>query len=138
MKGILFLCVANSVRSQMAEGIARALAPAGLAVWSAGSYPGSVHPLAVAALAEIDIDISRQTSKGIGAVPLEAVDTVVTLCREESCPLPPRLTRRLHWPLADPTAAADPLEAFRRVRDDLRGRIAALLRDEGSGPAPSA
>ena len=128
MKGILFLCVANSVRSQMAEGIARALAPAGLAVWSAGSHPGSVHPLAVAALAEIGIDISRQSSKGIAAVPLEEVDTVVTLCREESCPLPPRLTRRLHWPLDDPTAMPDPLDGFRRVRDDLRGRIAALLR----------
>ena len=134
MKGILFLCVANSVRSQMAEGIARALAPQGVAVHSAGSHPSYVHPLAVVALAEIGIDITAQRSKGIEAVPLETVDTVVTLCAEESCPLPPSLTRRLHWPLPDPTAGADPLEGFRRVRDDLRGRIAALLRAEGDEP----
>ena len=85
MKSILFLCVANSARSQMAEGIARSLAPRALKVYSAGSAPSRVNRLAVQVMDEIGIDITRQTSKGIDAVPLKRVDLVVTLCAEEVC-----------------------------------------------------
>ena len=85
-RGILFLCVANSARSQMAEGIARTLAPAGVEVFSAGSNPGRLNPLAMQALAEIGIDLSGHRSKGIPEVPADRVDTIITLCAEEVCP----------------------------------------------------
>jgi arsenate reductase len=131
MKGVLFLCVANSARSQMAEGIARSLAPAGVTVWSAGSRPTGVRPEAIAVLREIGIDISRQRSKDVAEIPAGEVDTVITLCGEEECPLFLGQATRLHWGLPDPAAVsgneAARLDAFRRVRDELRRRIAQLL-----------
>src|SRR2546422_4545053 len=99
MPTILFLCVANSARSQIAEGLARTLAPPGYRFWSAGSEPGTVNPLAVAVMKEQRIDISQQRAKGLPAIPLGEVDTVVTLCAEEVCPVVPGTARRLHWPL---------------------------------------
>jgi arsenate reductase len=114
---ILFLCVANSARSQMAEGLARAMAPPGYRFLSAGSQPGELNPLAVRALAEEGIDISHHRAKGLEDVPLAEADVVVTLCAEEVCPVVPGAVGRLHWPLPDP--ALD-LAAFRRVRDELR------------------
>jgi len=119
---ILFLCVKNSARSQMAEGLARALAPAGYRFLSAGSDPGVISPLAIAALAEQRIDISQQRAKGLGAISLDQVDTVVTLCAEEACPVVPGQVRRLHWALPDPKDLA----SFRAVRDDLRLRLPSL------------
>lgn len=129
-RALLFLCVANSARSQMAEGIARHRAPH-LEVWSAGSRPATVNPLAVAALAEIGIDISPHRSKSLDEVPKERVGTVVTLCAEEVCPVFPGDVVRHHWPLEDPAAATGSegarLAAFRKVRDELRLRIERLL-----------
>lgn len=129
-RALLFLCVANSARSQMAEGIARSRAPH-LPVMSAGSCPTSLHPLAVEALAELGIDISAQRSKSVDEIPKERVRTVITLCAEEVCPVFPGDVERLHWPLPDPAGAgetdAERLAAFRRVRDELRGKIEALL-----------
>jgi len=131
MRGALFLCVANSARSQMAEGIARAMLPPDVKVWSAGSRPTSVRPEAIAVLAEIGIDISGHRSKAVAEIPAAEVDTVVTLCGEEECPLFLGQATRLHWGLPDPAAAtgseAERLTAFRRVRDELRARIADLL-----------
>jgi arsenate reductase len=131
MKSILFLCVANSARSQMAEGIARSLAPRGLKVYSAGSAPSKVNRLAVQVMDEIGIDITRQESKGIDAVPWKSIDLVVTLCAEEICPILPEKVERIHWPLPDPAAAGggrrEKLGAFRRVRTELRLRIGSLL-----------
>ena len=131
MKGILFLCVANSARSQMAEGIARASAGPGIKVWSAGSRPGAVRPEAVAVLREIGIDIGGHRSKPVSDIPAHEVDVVVTLCAEEECPVFLGQARRIHWALPDPAAAAgseaERLEAFRRVRDELRRRIPSLL-----------
>src|SRR5512144_665969 len=83
---LLFLCVANSARSQMAEGIARALAPASVRISSAGAQPSRLNPLAVKALAEIGIDISSHFSKGVDDLPAGGVDAVITLCAEEVCP----------------------------------------------------
>jgi thioredoxin type arsenate reductase len=137
MNGILFLCVANSARSQLAEGLARAVAPAGTKVWSAGSRPTSVRPEAILVLDEIGIDISRQRAKSVADVPAAEIDTVVTLCAEQECPLVPGRVTRLHWDLPDPAAAtgAEPerLHAFRRVRDELRRRIAELFRSPPRG-----
>jgi len=122
----------------MAEGIARSLAPPGVKVWSAGSKPTRVRPEAIAVLAEIGIDISGHRSKAVSEIPAADVDTVITLCGEEECPVFLGNARRLHWGLPDPAAVEGPeavrLEAFRRVRDDLRRRIAALFEEASQGP----
>ncbi|MDP2739529.1 MAG: arsenate reductase ArsC [Pseudorhodobacter sp.] len=124
---IVFLCVANSARSQMAEGLARVLLPASVEVASAGSAPATLNPLAVAALAEVGIDISGHTSKGLDAVAPETADLIVTLCADQVCPYVPGHVKRLHWPIADPAAAGD-IAAFRAARDEITARIAALAR----------
>jgi arsenate reductase len=133
---VLFLCVANSARSQLAEGIARSLAPAGVKVSSAGSRPSRVNPLAVKALAEIGIDIGGHRSKSVDAFAPDDVDVVVTLCAEEVCPVFLGRALRVHWALPDPAAGdgdeAARLEAFRRVRDELRKRLALVF--AASGP----
>ncbi len=108
-KHILFLCVANSARSQMAEGIARELAPSGVKVSSAGSAPSQVNPLAIKALAEIGIDISGQYSKSVADIPPEDVDVVVTLCSEEV----PAFPRQSDAPSLGP---AGPRRGSRRLR----------------------
>jgi len=139
-KDLIFLCVANAARSQMAEGLARASAPAGWRVHSAGSAPGLTHPLAVEAMREIDIDISRQRSKGLDDVPLEGAAVIVTLCAEEVCPVVPgSQVERLHWPFPDPANQGDmirhQMDAFRAVRDRLRERIEAFWHQHGPSSA---
>lgn len=133
MTGLLFLCVANSARSQMAEGLARARFGARARVASAGSSPAAVNPLAVAALDEIGIDIRGQRSTSVDDVDPATVDVVVTLCAEEVCPVFPGRVRRLHWPMPDPAGAsgsdAERLERFRSVRDEIARRLANLDAD---------
>ena len=128
---VLFLCVANSARSQMAEGIARALAPPSVRVSSAGSNPSRLNPLAVQALAEIGIDISQQFSKSVRDIPPDDVDVVVTLCADEVCPVWLGKALRIHWGLPDPAAVgtsdAERLQAFRDVRDQLHWRLAKVF-----------
>jgi arsenate reductase len=118
----------------MAEGIARSLAPREVKIWSAGSRPAKVRPEAIAVLREIGIDISHHRSKAVADIPTPEVDTVITLCAEEECPLFPGKVRRLHWPLHDPAAvqSSEParLDAFRDTRDELRRRIAAHLAED--------
>ncbi len=130
-RSVLFLCVANSARSQMAEGLARSLTPEGFGVYSAGSMPAVVNPYAVRVMRELGIDISDQLSKGLGQVPLDEIDTVITLCAEEVCPVFPGEVQRLHWPCRDPAAASGSDEArlasFRRVRDVIRAKLIELL-----------
>lgn len=138
MKGILFLCVANSARSQIAEGIGRALAPAGVAIWSAGSHPTHVRPEAVQVLAEVGIDATQHFSKHVNDIPADQIDTVITLCAEEECPLFLGNAERLHWGLPDPAAvtgtADERLDAFRATRDEIRRRIEGyLVAVRGSG-----
>ena len=127
---VLFLCIHNSSRSQMAEGFARLLAPAGVEVMSAGTEPRGVHPCATEAMAEVGVDLTRQRSKHLEDVPWREADTVVTLCGEadEACPALPAGVRRVHWPLPDPSIApkAKRLEVFREVRDEIRWRVASL------------
>ncbi|MDH3207279.1 MAG: arsenate reductase ArsC [Gemmatimonadota bacterium] len=127
---ILFLCVANSARSQLAEGIARSLAPPHVMISSAGSVPTSVRPQAIEVLREIGIDIGSQRSKGIDEV-ARPVDAVITLCEEEVCPVWLEDAHRLHWGLPDPAAVegseAARLEAFRSTRDELMRRLRVLF-----------
>lgn len=133
--GILFLCVHNTARSQMAEGWARKLLPAKVRVWSAGSEPAAaVHPVAVEVMREVGIDISAQRPKRIADVALGDVDTVITLCADEVCPVLPGGQHREAWVFPDPATASGGDDAvrnaFRRVRDDLRARIEAVAKRE--------
>jgi len=128
---ILFLCVANSARSPMAEGIARSLAPPGTEVSSAGSSPSPVRPQAIQVLEEIGIDISGHRSKGLESIDAGSVDAVITLCAEEVCPVFLGKAARVHWGLPDPAAVAGTeetrLTAFRSVRDELLRRLKVLF-----------
>lgn len=140
---ILFLCVANSARSQLGEGLARALAEAALAedagpdggaapvkISSAGSVPTRVRPQAIEVLREIGIDISHHRSKGVDDVE-RPVDVVITLCAEEVCPVWLEKSVRVHWGLPDPAGAGgsedEELRAFRDTRDELRRRLGVLF-----------
>ena len=127
---VLFMCVANSARSQLAEALGRALAPPGVVISSAGSEPSAVRPEALEVLAEVGLDGSGQRSKGVDEVGGPTVEAVITLCAEEVCPVWLGGALRLHWGLPDPAAApAGPgrLEAFRSVRDELKKRLGLLF-----------
>ena len=123
----------------MAEGMLREWAGDRFAVASAGTEATRVRPEAVAAMAEIGIDIAHHTSKTIAQVAGERVDWLVTVCDDarESCPTLPGVARQLHWSIEDPSRAGggerERLEAFRRARDDLRGRIEALIASPDAG-----
>jgi arsenate reductase len=128
-RSVLFLCVANSARSQMAEGLTRALLGHRLTVQSAGSAPTAVSPHAVAALHELGIDIAGQRSKSVAEIDPGSIDLVITLCADEVCPVGLTGVRRLHWPVEDP-AVDDPslgqaarLERYRQARDAIRDRL---------------
>lgn len=131
---LLFLCVANSARSQMAEGLARDFfkkqGRGDVEIMSAGSEPsGRVHPEAIAALKEVDIDISSHTSKSVDDLPasfLDGLDYAITLCAEEVCPVLPSKAQKLHWGFPDPAGAPDEGMAFREVREGIRAKLATL------------
>jgi arsenate reductase len=133
-RSVLFLCVANSARSQMAEGLARKLLGDGVRVQSAGSRPSSVNPWAIEVMREVGVDLSTHTSKSVDDVDPATVDTVITLCAEEVCPVFLGQARRLHWPLPDP-ASAEPLPReemlarFRAARDAIQAKLEAFARD---------
>lgn len=136
IRSILFLCVANSARSQLGEGLARQLFP-GFRLQSAGSRPSHVNPHAVAVLEELGIDASAQTSKSVGIIDPDSVELVITLCAEEVCPAFLGQAERLHWPIADPasddpTLTPEDLRArFRAARDEIQRRLEALGRERG-------
>lgn len=143
-KTLLFLCVANSARSQMAEGLARKLFGARVVVQSAGSEPSSVNPYAVEVMREVGVDLASHHSKSVQTLDPATVGTVVTLCAEEVCPVFLGTADRLHWPIADP-ASRDPslsrdelLTRFRTARDQIQGRLEVLeaLLDLPEGPSP--
>jgi len=133
MKRVLFVCTHNSARSQMAEGLLRHYAGEHFEAFSAGTEPGSLHPLAVRAMAEVGIDISDQSSKPVDRFLDQAFDLVVTVCDQarESCPVFPRATSQLHWSFEDPSqvegSEEERLEVFRRVRDEIAARVEQLL-----------
>jgi arsenate reductase len=130
---VLFLCTHNSARSQMAEGLLRAAAGEFFDVDSAGTEATAVRPEAIAAMRELDIDISGQRSKTLDRFVGEQIDWLITVCDQarEACPTLPGVARQLHWSLEDPSAAEGDGEqrmaAFRAARDDLSGRIRQFL-----------
>ena len=126
---VLFLCTHNSARSQIAEGFLRSLADDRFDVASAGTEATRVHPLAIRAMADVGVDISRHTSKMLDALVEQPWDYVITVCDDahEACPVFPRASNRLHWSFEDPSRASgsddERLEVFRRVRDQILRRI---------------
>lgn len=126
---ILFLCVANSARSQLAEGLAKAILGDNFQIESAGSTPsGVVQPMAIQVLQEEGIDISQNWSKSfeeLNPIFLKELDYVITLCAEEVCPAIITRAKRLHWPIPDPASVSDEerLEAFISARDEIRNRL---------------
>jgi arsenate reductase len=128
---ILFLCVANSARSQMAEGLAKKILGEGHDIQSAGSEPsGKVHDFAVKALDEVGIDISKNQSKCTSDLSddfIENLDFAITLCAEEACPVIPSDAKKLHWYNEDPANDefnSDMLsEAFQKTRDNITKSI---------------
>ena len=142
---LLFLCVANSARSQMAEGLARQLFGDAVRVQSAGSAPSQVNPYAARALAEIGIDASVHHSKHVDTIDPGSVDLVITLCAEESCPVFLGNAQRLSWAMPDPDRKDEDLsdEArlahFRTTRDAIAQRLEVLaaLRDAPEPLAPT-
>jgi arsenate reductase len=129
-KKLLLLCVANSARSQMGEGWARKLLGDLMTVQSAGSRPSVVNPYAIEVMREVGIDLTSHRSKSVDDIAADSVDTVITLCAEEVCPVFLGKARRLHWPIPDP-ASAEPLDRqtmlarFRTARDELERRFTA-------------
>ena len=131
-RGMLFLGAHNSARSQIAEAWARHLFPAGVRVCSAGHEPaGAINPYATRVMQEVGIDIAAQKPKPIGEVPLGDIDTVITVCAEEVCALPPGGLVQHHWALDDPSVVSgsdeEILDAFRKTREEIRRRLADLL-----------
>ncbi|MED5585652.1 MAG: arsenate reductase ArsC [Verrucomicrobiota bacterium] len=140
---VLILCTGNSCRSHMAEGILRHAAGDLLEVYSAGSDPaGYVHPKAIAALDEINIDISGHASKHMDTFLDGEITTVITVCgnADQACPAFPGQVNRYHWGFDDPAHAEgseeEIMEAFRRVRDSIRlvfEAYASGIRENASG-----
>ena len=125
MPSVLFVCVANSLRSQMAEAIAKSLRPSGWEIWSAGSNPsGIVHPVAHELMEEIGLSLDGHRSKGLDGVPQRRWDYVVTMGCGDRCPATASI-KRMDWQIPDP--AGLPIEQARRIRDELAAKIQTLL-----------
>ncbi len=133
-RGVLFVSVQDAGRGAMAEAWGRHLAPHGVEVASAGTAPSSgLHPWAVAAMAEVGLDLRDIRSKSLAETPMERFDVVVTLCDGAvMLPIPPGVAR-VHWPLPNPLAVQEEerQDAFRRLRDELAARIERLFRKAG-------
>ena len=131
---VLFLCVHNSARSQMAEGLLRARAGDSFDVHSAGNAATAVRPLAVQAMAELGIDIGGQRSKSVDEYAGQRFDYAITVCDDakEACPYFPGAATQIHWRFDDPAAATgsedERLAVFRRVRDEINEHIEEFVR----------
>jgi arsenate reductase len=131
-RSLLFLCVANSARSQMAEALARKRFGDAVRVQSAGSEPSRVNPYAIRALLEVGAETERLHSKHVSTIDPDSVDLVITLCAEESCPLFLGDAARLDWAMPDPDRKHEDLSDeerlahFRVARDAIDQRLAAL------------
>lgn len=131
-KKVLFLCTGNSCRSQMAEGFARDLWPDVLEAYSAGVVRHGMNPRAVQAMAEVGLDISKQSSKTVDELPIKEFDYIVTLCghANENCPYFPGKAKRIHAGFDDPPALAkdaateeEAMTHYRRVRDEIKAFV---------------
>jgi arsenate reductase len=131
-RGILFVCPRNDSLSQMAEGFARFLCPADLAVFSAGCQPQDLAAQTIRAMKEVGIDVSGYKSKAIGDVPLDHIAIAIVLCEHEELPGLPKRVEIMDWPLADPLADAsasdeEKFASVRNARDRVRELVSALF-----------
>ncbi len=140
---VLFVCIHNSARSQMAEAFLNRLGGGRFEAESAGLEPGRLNPAVVQAMAEVGIDISRNATKSVEALLREGrrYDVVVTVCdgaNAERCPIFPGAGERLHWPFNDPGAVArtQALDVARSVRDAIRERVEEWTAGPDAGPPP--
>jgi len=135
-KKVLFLCTANSARSQIAEGLMKSMGGEQWEVKSAGILPSYVHPLAIRVMDEVGIDISKQTSKSQNQFLKEEFDYIITLCDHAAmaCPNFPGQGIRLHWSIEDPAMAIGTMDervaVFRRAREEIRTRIERFLKSK--------
>src|SRR5207253_3190100 len=126
---MLFICTGNSARSQTAEGLTRAMSDGQVECYSAGTEPKPIHPLAIRAMAEVGLDISKNVSKGLAQFLDEDFDYVISVCARaaETCPTWPRSREQIRWHFDDPAEAAAPeedrLRVFRRVRNEIQQRL---------------
>ena len=136
---VLILCTGNSARSQMAEGLLRHLGGTRYEVFSAGTKPAGVNPLAIEAMREVGIDISTQRSKSVAEFAGQEFAAVITVCDNaaEECPIFPGAPQRAHWSLTDPAAVSgmkeEKLGAFRKIREELERRIQAFVNSVAIG-----
>lgn len=134
MLRVLFLCTGNSCRSQMAEGLLRHFGNNKFEVFSAGTHPSFVHPLAIEAMREIGIDISNHRSKSVMEFLGQEFDYVITVCdkAKESCPTFPGDVKRIHWSFEDPAEATgtkeERMKVFRKVRDEIKSHILEFIK----------
>lgn len=132
---VMFLCTANSCRSQMAEGFAREFGKGLIEIYSAGLMAAGVHRRAIAVMKEVGIDISNQKSEVIDEDLLKQMDIIITLCgyAEELCPWTPPLIKRIHWPIKDPVGTIgteeEIMNEFRRARDEIKERVQTLVKE---------
>jgi arsenate reductase len=138
MKKVLFVCIHNSARSQMAEAFLNALGAGQYQAESAGLEPGTLNPLVIVAMREAGIDISQAETKGVAAMLAcgPVFDYVITVCDEasaERCPVFPGSAERLHWGFPDPSALTgshdEQIAAVRTIRDRIRARVAEWCRE---------
>ena len=133
-KKVLFICTGNACRSQIAHGLLNDLASAHFEVFSAGSHPNKVHPISIAVMEEIGIDISKHTSDHIDDYMNKDIDIVITVCdnANNACPLFPEDTKRIHWSIDDPfrnwNFDINQLTNFRETRAEIKSRILKFIK----------
>ncbi len=124
-KKLIFICTANSCRSQIAEGFLKEIASDIFDVFSAGSHPSIVHPMSIEVMREIGIDISSYRSEPMLKYLNIGIDIVVTVCDDArvACPAFPGNVKRLHWSIKDPVKKIEHIEDFRNARDEIKKRV---------------
>ena len=126
---VLFICTGNACRSQIAHGLLNDLASANFEVFSAGSHPSKVHPISIAVMEEIGIDISKHTSDHIDDYMNKDIDIVITVCDNANnvCPIFPDNVKRIHWSIDDPfrnwNFDLNQLSTFRETREEIKSRL---------------
>ncbi|PDV99623.1 arsenate reductase ArsC [Candidatus Chloroploca asiatica] len=130
---ILFLCTHNSARSQMAEALTRTMGKGDFEAHSAGNEPSGIHPLAIKAMQEVNIELTGQRSKHVSEYTDQQFDVIITVCdrARETCPTFPGEPELVHWSFEDPSSVegdeATQLRAFRNARNFIRDRLSLWL-----------